>query len=247
MSSYSALGFGISLLLHAGMLAGGTVLSMSPSGPSLESVSVALPAVVSFESVSIEPSDELDEGSSLEESAAPEAGPAEAVVVEKPLPEVPPVLPERIAAVPTPVPAPKKHAKLTKNAVKTREVSVKGAPPSSSPQAVTSHPIGSASTGSGGIAGVTEVEAKPDAPRNAPPEYPYAARRARQEGTVLLLVDVDCDGTARNVELQRSCGHSLLDKAARDAVERWRFRPATAGGVAKPSRVVVPVRFVLNR
>jgi len=245
MSSYSAIGLGVSLLLHAGMLAGGTMLVVSPSGGAVESPSLVLPAVVSIESVSVEPSLELNAGSVSEVPAAPESSAPEPLPVEQPLQEILPILHEQPAPLPTPVSPPptRKKARVVNKAVQVREVSVEGDGPPSAPQVMT----GASMVGGGGGSTVTEMEAKPDAPRNAPPEYPYAARRARQQGTVLLLVEVDCDGSATNVQLHRSCGHSLLDEAAKVAVEKWRFRPASAGGIVKASRVVVPVRFVLNR
>ena len=89
------------------------------------------------------------------------------------------------------------------------------------------------------------VSAKPRYRSNPTPDYPIPSRRRREEGIVLLNVQVQIDGTPAAVSLNRSCGHPLLDRAALDAVRRWTFEPARAAGVPISSLVVVPVRFSL--
>ena len=63
---------------------------------------------------------------------------------------------------------------------------------------------------------------------NPAPIYPPAARRLREQGRVLLLVEVAPDGLPRQVNLASSSGSPRLDEAALDAVRRWRFVPAKA-------------------
>lgn len=75
------------------------------------------------------------------------------------------------------------------------------------------------------------------------PPYPEKARAERLEGTVLLLVSVNSAGGVAGAEVRRSCGHSLLDRAALQAVRSWRFEPARQNGVATAAQVEVPVRF----
>jgi protein TonB len=82
---------------------------------------------------------------------------------------------------------------------------------------------------------------------NPKPDYPAEARRQRQEGVVLVSVEVDGDGRPSDVTLGRSSGFPLLDEAAVQAVRRWRFEPARAAGLPVSSRVEVPVRFSLSR
>lgn len=77
------------------------------------------------------------------------------------------------------------------------------------------------------------------------PEYPAQARRDRQEGVVLLKVQIGPDGRPADVALQRSSGFPLLDESAIRAVKRWTFEPATAVGLPVASQVEVPVRFNL--
>ena len=75
------------------------------------------------------------------------------------------------------------------------------------------------------------------------PVYPAAALRSREEGTVLLRVEVDAGGLPVSVDIERSSRSRELDAAARDAVSQWTFRPAIENGQPVPSTVTVPVDF----
>ncbi len=77
--------------------------------------------------------------------------------------------------------------------------------------------------------------------------YPPLALRQRQQGRVLLNVLVDAEGRVQRIEIARSSGHTELDAAARDAVQRARFRPVLRDGVAEPAWGVVPIEFRLDR
>lgn len=63
---------------------------------------------------------------------------------------------------------------------------------------------------------------------------------------VRLNVLVATDGAALSVEVAQSSGYPLLDRAARDAVARWRFRPGQDGGIAVPSTIPVTLSFILD-
>jgi protein TonB len=82
---------------------------------------------------------------------------------------------------------------------------------------------------------------------NPAPEYPRASRSLSEEGRVLLRVQVGEDGRALQVLLDTSSGFARLDRAAREAVARWRFVPARQGQQAVTGWVKVPVVFELNR
>ena len=77
------------------------------------------------------------------------------------------------------------------------------------------------------------------------PKYPKRARNQKQEGLVILLVEVSDCGLPSLVRIKESSGFELLDKAAQHAVGQWTFVPARARGFAVASRVEVPVRFTL--
>ena len=49
---------------------------------------------------------------------------------------------------------------------------------------------------------------------------------------MLLHVFVAADGQASKVDIRESSGFERLDRAARDAVQRWRFVPARQGDKA---------------
>lgn len=79
-----------------------------------------------------------------------------------------------------------------------------------------------------------------------PPKYPGEAMRARQQGTVVLRVTVEADGSTSDVVVEQSAGSRALDRAAQQALRRWRFQPAYRNGVAIRSDVRVPVKFALG-
>jgi protein TonB len=90
------------------------------------------------------------------------------------------------------------------------------------------------------------VLARPSYRKNPEPAYPASARRRRQEGLVLLRVEVTAEGRASRVDLAQSSGSSALDQAALDAVRSWEFEPARRGARAIASEIEVPVRFRLT-
>jgi protein TonB len=72
------------------------------------------------------------------------------------------------------------------------------------------------------------------------PFYPYEARRQRVTGSGVALLTVDqTSGGVINVTMTQSCGDSILDNSAVDALGRWRFKP---GSVTK---VQVPITYTL--
>lgn len=82
--------------------------------------------------------------------------------------------------------------------------------------------------------------------KNPRPPYPGRARREGWEGTTLLRVRVNPSGKPGAIQVQRSSGRELLDEAARAAVEKWMFVPASQGGVAVAGWVTVPIVFRLQ-
>jgi protein TonB len=90
------------------------------------------------------------------------------------------------------------------------------------------------------------IEAMPNYRNNPLPEYPYIARQRHWQGVVWLLVDVSSKGLVVDVDLESSSGYRVLDRAARRAVKRWQFTPATRAGLPVDSQVRIPVRFSLE-
>lgn len=76
-----------------------------------------------------------------------------------------------------------------------------------------------------------------------PPSYPRASRRRGEEGEVVVEFGVGTDGSCREVNVLHSSGHALLDRAAEEAIARWRFQP---GGRPAVTRHRVRIRFRLK-
>ena len=79
------------------------------------------------------------------------------------------------------------------------------------------------------------------------PRYPMESRRRGEQGTVLLRVLVGRDGLPIDIEVARSSGYRALDRAAREAVLRWRFRPVQINGVTVEARGMIPIKFDVNQ
>jgi protein TonB len=80
-----------------------------------------------------------------------------------------------------------------------------------------------------------------------PPDYPRRALRRGDRGIVRVRAYIGPDGVPTSVEVAQGSGSRDLDRAAVDAVERWRFQPATQGGVPTVGTVVVPISFEPRR
>ncbi len=81
---------------------------------------------------------------------------------------------------------------------------------------------------------------------NQPPRYPRRARRDGLEGRVVLSARVSAAGQIVGLEVVRSSGHEILDRAAVRAVNRWTVRPARQGSRPVPSEIRIPILFRLT-
>ncbi|KAF1708200.1 energy transducer TonB [Pseudoxanthomonas sacheonensis] len=75
------------------------------------------------------------------------------------------------------------------------------------------------------------------------PRYPSDALRRGESGTVLVRVEVDVNGAPAGVALAQRSGSRDLDRAAMEAVRKWRFMPAQRDGQAIASSLVIPIDF----
>lgn len=80
---------------------------------------------------------------------------------------------------------------------------------------------------------------------NPPPPYPVHSRRLGEQGRVMLRVLVRADGTPAEVTVHRSSGSLRLDRAALEAVRKWRFT-VRRGDTAIAAAVLVPISFTLE-
>ncbi|HWP84234.1 MAG TPA: energy transducer TonB, partial [Terriglobia bacterium] len=76
------------------------------------------------------------------------------------------------------------------------------------------------------------------------PEYSEQARKSKYQGTVVLNLVVQKDGTVRDIRVVTSLGMGLDEKAI-EAVRQWRFRPGEKNGVPVDVSAVVEVIFRL--
>ncbi len=77
------------------------------------------------------------------------------------------------------------------------------------------------------------------------PQYPEAARKARLQGIVILEAIITKSGAVDSVRVLRGL-NPLLDTAAMQAVNRWRYEPATFNGRPVPVYLTVTVTFKLQ-
>jgi len=77
--------------------------------------------------------------------------------------------------------------------------------------------------------------------------YPSQALRAGEQGTVLVLAQVDVNGQVSDTRVVRRSGSNILDHAASNEVRRWKFAPALHDGHAVVASVEVPVNYRLDQ
>lgn len=83
--------------------------------------------------------------------------------------------------------------------------------------------------------------------QSPPPTYPPAALHRGDAGSVVVRVDVDATGRAYGVTLVQRSGSRDLDRAAMEAVRRWKFTPAVSNGQPVTGSVEVPFDFTPGR
>jgi len=176
---------------------------------------------------------------------------------EIPPPE-PPSKPVEQATPPTP------ELEPTQQTVVPREPAapIPSAPPPPTPSAQTAAPprprlppprLPSGASAEGREEGLTDIilgentvpPGEDPAAQNIPPRYPPEAVRRGQQGSVQLSVVVGTDGRALTVDVAVSSGYPLLDRAAREAVAKWRFRPGSQDGLPMPATLPVRLHFTL--
>jgi protein TonB len=122
-------------------------------------------------------------------------------------------------------------------------------------------PVGNSALGAMAKTAVDPTEVKPyRAPRYVPPggadsdpvaedeikiPYPEEAKRAGIEGTVRLRITVDFEGHVTEVKVLSGPGYGL-DEAAREALKRFKFKPAMKGGEAVSTTITYNYTFLLD-
>lgn len=78
------------------------------------------------------------------------------------------------------------------------------------------------------------------------PDYPANEQRREIEGMVKVRVLIGADGRVKAVELVSTDSPGFFEETKRRALSKWRFQPATRGGVAEESWQVMTVRFQIR-
>jgi TonB family protein len=74
------------------------------------------------------------------------------------------------------------------------------------------------------------------------PAYPDLAKRARIQGNVILVLNIDEEGNVSDVKVQS--GHPLLNDAAIAAAKQWKYSPVLLNG--EPVAVMATATVVFN-
>lgn len=78
------------------------------------------------------------------------------------------------------------------------------------------------------------------------PDYPASEQRREIEGVAKVRVLIGTDGRVKAVELVSTDSPGFFAETKRRALAKWRFVPATRGGVAEESWKTMTVRFEIR-
>lgn len=78
------------------------------------------------------------------------------------------------------------------------------------------------------------------------PTYPQRAIEKNIEGWVDIEFTIATDGTTREAVVKAAQPEGTFDRAALNAIERWRYEPRLVNGAAVETRVLARVRFQLK-
>jgi protein TonB len=84
----------------------------------------------------------------------------------------------------------------------------------------------------------------PEKVHDVRPVYPQIAISTKIEGRVIIEAILGIDGRVKDAKILKSI--ALLDRAALEAVEQWRFTPTLLNGVPVPVIITVSIDFKLH-
>src|SRR5690606_28590878 len=82
--------------------------------------------------------------------------------------------------------------------------------------------------------------------RDFQPDYPAQELRAERDGRVQVRVLIGADGRVKAIEQISATSAAFFEATRRQALAKWRFKPATRGGVPQESWKTMNVRFELK-
>nr|WP_283773074.1 energy transducer TonB [Craterilacuibacter sp. RT1T] len=228
----------LSLLLHTLFVALLPAMQAQTTRPPLQLGLLALPRPSLGKPASVPASPA--QAAPLPAKAMANHRPAPKTTTAKPLPAPPRPAGRPDLALPAPPAAPATAATAATTASPATAGTATG---SSAPASAGAGALQTTDAGSASDAGFSSADWRAGSLDNPAPVYPERARARGEEGRVVLRVEVGADGRVRDISILHSSGFPRLDRAARDAVERWRFTPARRGNRAVADRVDVPIRF----
>ena len=78
------------------------------------------------------------------------------------------------------------------------------------------------------------------------PPYPESKRRQEEEASLRLSLAIDARGRVTSVSPVGAADPTFLEAARRHIVRHWRYQPASEGGAAVASTIVVTLTFTLE-
>ena len=99
--------------------------------------------------------------------------------------------------------------------------------------------------GGAGPMGDDQARADVDAKliRQVAPAYPGKAKKYGVRGTVKVLITVGTDGSVVDVEFLETPGDYGFKEVIKEALEKWKYKPAMAGGVPVEQKIEQPFQF----
>ncbi len=88
------------------------------------------------------------------------------------------------------------------------------------------------------------VEAQQKQFHNKPPAYPQFARERGYEGVSTARIWITAKGLVEDVQVIKTSGFKILDRAVIKAVKKWKFQPAARFGINVKS--ILDIQFVFK-
>lgn len=107
-----------------------------------------------------------------------------------------------------------------------------------------SHGMGGDGIDAGAIYTIGNRTTRPSVLNMVDPEYSDEARKAKYSGALILSIVVNTDGRAGDIQVVRSLGMGLDEKAI-EAIQKWRFKPGTNKGLPVRVRAQIEINFRL--
>jgi protein TonB len=78
------------------------------------------------------------------------------------------------------------------------------------------------------------------------PEYPSSELRAQRDGVVVVRIRIGTDGRVKEVQQVSATSPAFFEATRRQALGKWRFKPATRGDVPQESWKQITARFLIE-